>query len=70
MLISNGEEPMWVSKQMGHASLQVTLRRYTDWMPNKDAVGGYQARNDWNAYLGKNSNVVLLADGTTNQARV
>ena len=58
---------MWVSRQMGHASLQVTLRRYTDWIPNNDAVGGYQARNDRNAYLGKNGNVVSLANGTTNQ---
>jgi len=65
MLISNGEEPMWVSQQMGHASLQVTLRRYTAWMPNKDAVGGYKTRHDWNVYLGKKkSHVILLADGT------
>lgn len=67
MLISSGEEPMWVSKQMGHASLKVTLERYTDWLPNKDAMGGYQAKNDWGAYLGTKDNIVALADGTTNQ---
>lgn len=30
MLISQGENVLWVSKQMGHANMQVTLKRYTE----------------------------------------
>lgn len=51
MLISQGENVLWVSKQMGHANMQVTLKRYTDWLPDKNALRGYKARNDWDAYL-------------------
>lgn len=54
-MISQGETQLWVSKQMGHADLQVTLRRYTDWVPDPNAKGGYKTKNDWNEYLSKDA---------------
>jgi len=53
MLISQGENILWVSKQMGHANMEVTLKRYTDWIPNTHVKGGYQTHHDWTNYLGK-----------------
>ena len=73
MLISQGENVLWVSKQMGHANMQVTLKRYTDWLPDTKAKGGYQTRHDWDAYLDhrpkavnatKNKVDTELSDGT------
>ena len=73
MLISQGENVLWVSKQMGHANMQVTLKRYTNWLPDTNAKGGYQTRRDWGTYLDHQSETVDtaesdngLSDGTTN----
>jgi integrase len=55
MLISQGENVLWVSKQMGHSNMQVTLRRYTNWLPDTNTKGGYQTRHDWGDYLGDRS---------------
>jgi integrase len=35
MMISKGENILWVSKQMGHKDVQVTLKRYTQWVPDE-----------------------------------
>ena len=64
MLISQGENVLWVSKQMGHANMQVTLKRYTNWLPDTSAKGGYQTRRDWGAYLGKLSDVENAVENT------
>ena len=39
-MLSAGVDPFWVSTQMGHKSLQMTLKRYAQWVPslNRDAV--------------------------------
>ena len=33
MMLSAGEHPMWVARQMGHANATITLKTYARWMP-------------------------------------
>jgi integrase len=47
-LLSRGENPWWVAKQMGHVDVEMIFRRYGKWIPNKDG-GQYQTVNDWSA---------------------
>lgn len=41
MMLSAGEHPMWVAKQMGHSDWTMIAREYGRWMPvmNDDAGG-------------------------------
>lgn len=34
MMLSAGENPAWVSAQMGHSNLMITLRTYARWIPD------------------------------------
>eukprot|EP00456_Euglypha_rotunda_P032427 TRINITY_DN2512_c0_g5_i1.p1 TRINITY_DN2512_c0_g5~~TRINITY_DN2512_c0_g5_i1.p1 ORF type:complete len:270 (-),score=41.64 TRINITY_DN2512_c0_g5_i1:121-930(-) len=36
MCLMRGANAMWVSKQLGHASLQMTLKVYSRWLPKAD----------------------------------
>jgi integrase len=45
-LLSRGENPWWVAKQMGHVDVEMVFRHYGKWIPNKDG-GQYQTVNDW-----------------------
>jgi integrase len=45
-LLSRGENPWWVAKQMGHVDVEMVFRHYGKWIPNKDG-GRYQLVNDW-----------------------
>ncbi|TDN62326.1 DUF3596 domain-containing protein [Paraburkholderia sp. BL10I2N1] len=40
MMLSAGEPPMWVSKQMGHADQTMIYRVYGRWMPEADRGAG------------------------------
>ncbi|MBL4774947.1 MAG: site-specific integrase [Mariprofundus sp.] len=40
MLLSAGENPAWIAKQMGHSNMQTLLRRYARWMPDHDPLAG------------------------------
>ncbi|RDU51727.1 hypothetical protein CQA49_08160 [Helicobacter sp. MIT 00-7814] len=37
LMLTRGEEPLWVCAMMGHASLQVTYTHYTKYIPQKQA---------------------------------
>jgi integrase len=39
-LLSNGENIMWVARQMGHANAEMILKRYGKWIPKSDNSGG------------------------------
>ncbi|MGF6921811.1 site-specific integrase [Paraburkholderia sp. 40] len=40
MMISTGENPSWVSRQMGHCDMTVTLKSYARWMPvDTESIG-------------------------------
>lgn len=43
MMLSAGEHPMWVARQMGHSSWVITARIYARWMPSADVDAGGKA---------------------------
>lgn len=43
MMLSAGEHPMWVAKQMGHADWTMIARIYGRWMPSADTNAGSKA---------------------------
>jgi integrase len=43
MMLSAGEHPMWVAKQIGHASADFTMRVYDRWIPSADPDAGGKA---------------------------
>ncbi|HCR1244565.1 TPA: DUF3596 domain-containing protein [Pseudomonas aeruginosa] len=47
MMLSAGEHPMWVSKQMGHGDWTMIARVYGRWMPNADIYAGAKAERLW-----------------------
>lgn len=53
MMLSAGEHPMWVAKQMGHSDWTMIARVYGRWMPSADAEAGGKAEMLW--YPGLNS---------------
>lgn len=51
MMLSAGEHPMWVAKQMGHSDWTMIARIYGRWMSNDDESMGNKAVETWaNAY--------------------
>ena len=40
MMLSAGENPMWVSAQMGHRDRTMVFRAYARWISTKDDAGG------------------------------
>ena len=47
MLLSAGENMLWVSKQMGHRDTEMIIKTYGKWIPRTDAKTGYQTTHDW-----------------------
>ncbi|WP_428718545.1 Arm DNA-binding domain-containing protein [Undibacterium curvum] len=45
MMLSAGEHPMWVAKQMGHADWTMIARVYGKWMPDADTGAGSRAES-------------------------
>ncbi|MET3134971.1 integrase [Oxalobacteraceae bacterium GrIS 1.11] len=43
MMLSAGEHPMWVAKQMGHKDWTMIARVYGRWMPDADTLAGSRA---------------------------
>lgn len=48
MMLSAGEHPMWVAKQMGHTDWTMIVRVYGRWMPSADTDAGNKAEKLWN----------------------
>lgn len=53
MMLSAGEHPMWVAKQMGHADWTMIARVYGRWMPSADAEAGNRAVEKFAGNAGK-----------------
>ena len=51
MLLSHGENIMWVASQMGHIDIEMVIKCYGKWLPNSNFENGYQFQNDWKNYL-------------------
>jgi len=49
MMLSAGEHPMWVAKQMGHADWTMIARTYGKWMPDADLEAGSRAESVFGA---------------------
>lgn len=47
MLLSAGENPMWVAQQMGHHDWVITARTYARWLPQVAPDAGNKARALW-----------------------
>ena len=47
MMLSAGEHPMWVAKQMGHTDWTMIARVYGRWMPAADKNTGQKAERLW-----------------------
>lgn len=43
MMLSAGEPPMWVARQMGHSDIVMIMRVYGRWMPDADLDAGSKA---------------------------
>jgi integrase len=43
LMLTAGEDPFWVSVQMEHKNLQMTLKRYARWIPSRNHSGGEKA---------------------------
>lgn len=47
MLLSAGENPMWVAQQMGHADWAMIRKRYGRWIPEVDKTAGSRVVQQW-----------------------
>ena len=51
MMLSGGENIMWVASQMGHVDTEMVMRTYGKWIPDESSKKGYQPVNNWGAYI-------------------
>lgn len=47
MMLSAGENMLWVAKQMGHVDTEMIIKTYGKWIPDPAAKAGYKLANDW-----------------------
>ncbi|MGC2458548.1 MAG: tyrosine-type recombinase/integrase [Gallionellaceae bacterium] len=50
MMLSAGENPMWVAHQMGHKDWGMIRKRYGRWIPDVDPVAGSKATLYWSLH--------------------
>lgn len=50
MMLSAGENPMWVAHQMGHKDWGMIRKRYGRWIPDIDPVAGSKATLYWSQH--------------------
>lgn len=62
MLLSAGENPWWVSQQMGHKNIEMVIRHYGKWIPDHNKQAGYQTVNDWGSVLDENCTASALTN--------
>ncbi|MBB5190083.1 integrase [Silvimonas terrae] len=47
MLLSAGENLLWVASQMGHVDTEMLIKTYGKWIPDRNAKAGYKPVADW-----------------------
>jgi integrase len=52
MMLSQGENIMWVSKQLGHVDVEMVIKTYGRWIPDSSSQSGYRPVHDWSTHLG------------------
>jgi len=51
MMLSSGENIMWVASQMGHVDTEMVMKTYGKWIPNDTSKKGYRPISNWETYL-------------------
>lgn len=51
MMLSGGENIMWVASQMGHVDTEMVMKTYGKWIPNDASKKGYRTINNWGTYI-------------------
>ncbi|CZG48820.1 tyrosine-type recombinase/integrase [Legionella pneumophila] len=51
MMLSQGENIMWVSKQLGHVDVEMVIKTYGRWIPDSSSQSGYRPVHDWGGHL-------------------
>jgi integrase len=51
MMLSAGENSLWVAKQMGHRDTEMIIKHYGRWIPDKSTMAGYTPINNWDVVL-------------------
>ncbi len=51
MMLSGGENIMWVASQMGHVDTEMVMRTYGKWIPDDSSKMGYRTINNWGDYI-------------------
>lgn len=51
MMLSGGENIMWVASQMGHVDTEMVMKTYGKWIPDDSAKMGYRTANNWSEYI-------------------
>lgn len=51
MMLSAGENIMWVATQMGHVDTEMVMRTYGKWIPDNSLKLGYKPLNNWDAFF-------------------
>lgn len=51
MMLSQGENIMWVSKQLGHVDIEMVMKTYGRWIPDQSAHSGYRPVHNWEVHL-------------------
>ena len=56
MMLSSGENPLWVAQQMGHSDTKMIFRHYGKWIPD-DIPDGFES-GQVVCLMGMNPNVI------------
>ncbi len=51
MMLSNGENLMWVARQMGHVNIEMVMKTYGKWLPDHSLVAGYRPVHNWQSHI-------------------
>lgn len=51
MMLSGGENIMWVASQMGHVDTEMVMKTYGKWIPDNSSQKGYRPINNWETYI-------------------
>jgi integrase len=51
MMLSQGENIMWVSKQLGHVDVEMVIKTYGRWIPDQSTKSGYKPTHNWGDHL-------------------
>lgn len=51
MMLSGGENIMWLAEQMGHVDTEMVIKTYGKWIPDDSAKVGYHPVNNWGEFF-------------------